>query len=113
MVLGSSPPEGEDGADLRGGVGGVNEKIRTEIWIPGRSSFVVKGVLGDIWEAHQTGEAHDANGRLWTRGRKATFFQVYGPSKGFPSKPRIELSYLARRVPSRPSSTPSTRILAP
>ena len=39
--------------------------------------------------------------------------QVDGPNKGFPSKPSIALSYVARQTPNRTSSTPPTRILAP
>ena len=31
----------------------------------------MKGVLGKFWEAHRTGGAYDADGRLRTRGRKA------------------------------------------
>ena len=65
----------------------------------------MKGVHEDFWEAHRTGEADDADGRLQTRGRKATFFQVDDPNKCFSSKTRTELSYPARREPNRPSST--------
>ena len=71
VVLGSPPPEDENGADLWGGVGGVNAEIRAQLWIPEGSSAIVKGVLEDCWEAHQTGEAYDADGRLRMRGRKA------------------------------------------
>ena len=41
MVLGSPPPEDEDGADLWGGVGGVNAEIRAQLWIPEGSSAIV------------------------------------------------------------------------
>ena len=56
---------------LWGGVGGVNAVVRAQLWIPEGSSALVKGVLEDCWEAHETGEKYDADGRLRTRGRKA------------------------------------------
>jgi len=71
VVLGSPPPEDEDGTDLWGGVGGVNEEVRAQPRAPEGSSPPVKGVLEGFWEAHQTDEAYDADGRLRTRGRKA------------------------------------------
>ena len=73
VVLGLPPPEDDDGADLWGGVGGVGAEIRAQIWIPEGSSAIVKGVLEDCWEANQSGEAHDADGWLRTRGRKDIF----------------------------------------
>ena len=76
VVLGSPPPEDEDGADLWGGVGGVNAEIRAQLWIPDGSSALVKDVLEDCWEAHQTGEKYDADGRLRMRGRKASIQEM-------------------------------------
>ena len=72
-VLGLPPREDEDGADLWGSVGGVSAETRAQIWIPGGSSAIVKGVLEGCWEANQSGEAYDADGWLRTRGRKAIF----------------------------------------
>jgi len=48
VVLGSPPPEDEDGADLWGGVGGVNAEIRAQNWAPWRCSAIVKACLGVI-----------------------------------------------------------------
>ena len=76
VVLGSPPPVDENGADLWGGVGGVNAEIRAQLWIPEGSSAIVTSVLKDCWEAHQTGEKYDADGRLRMRGRKASIQEM-------------------------------------
>jgi len=47
VVLRSPPPVDENGADLWGGVGGVNAEIRAQLCIPEGSSAIVASVLKD------------------------------------------------------------------